>query len=116
MTESPDRNDQDDLGFMLEGEFNFPTEMRYFVANEKVHQWSDEAGTWLYTYLGGYRYRFTISKSELNRAHEPETEILLYIPPECKLVRGVRLIGRQHFDAQAKGIFPANISWVTPTF
>ena len=117
--ESTERNVRDDLNLSFERDCNCPLEIRYFVANERVHQWSGESPYSAIhdAYCGntGKIFDFSISKPELNRALEPGTEILLYIPQGCTLtlVNLYRIIGRQHFNSQAEDIFPANISWST---
>ena len=110
VTESTDRNDQNDLNLLFKTDSYCPIEMRYFVAHETVQQWPR---AWLEV-NDGYDLDFSISKAELNDEQEPGTQILLYIPPECTLtlVRVFREIGRQHFDSQAEEI-PENISLST---
>ena len=114
VTESTDRDNQDFLGLYFEGDSNCPMEIRYFVANEKVQQWS-RGYRWPYLFLyHTYTYDFSISKAKMDREQEPGTEILLYIPQGCTLtlLQVSRVIAKQHFNLEAEGI-PENISWST---
>ena len=102
------RHGRNDGQLFFKTDSNCQIEMRYFVVNGTVHQWSDEAG---------FFFRGTghieIDMLELNRAHEPGTEILLYIPQGCTLtlLRMLRTIF-SIFHILPRGI-SANISWAT---
>ena len=106
-----ERYNINDGELLFKTDFNCEIEMRYFVANGTVQQWSDEAGLYSDLYDGGYRS--TIDMSRLNEALEPGTEILLYIPQGCTLT--LLKMGRAIFNPlniRPKGIC-SNISWTT---
>ena len=100
VTDSTDRGDN--LGFIFTTESECEFEMRYFVANETVHQWPYHLSSY-WGYSAPPSYIFIILKAEMNRELEPGTEILLYIPQGCTLKSFLihRRIEKQHFNSQA---------------
>ena len=116
VTESTDRSAsaQDDVRLYFKTDSYCELEIRYFIADEKVQQWSGGI-LWPYLFYSHFfTYDFAIKKARMNREQEPGTEILLYIPQGCTLalVKVSRVIAKQYFNSQAEGI-PANISWAT---
>ena len=105
---------EDNLDLLLKTDSNCEIEMRYFVANERVQQWSDHQGYVCAFNPSIHAYLFFIEKAEMNRVLEPGTEILLYIPQGCTLtvLQVAREIEKQHFNSLAEEI-PASISWPT---